>query len=106
MPRMGDWRSAGSRRRLRSAPAHPRSTAAMLRILVAATLIMLVMVVVKDRRLLQQARLLSSCVSITRPPGQTGYRHACGGGRLDGPRALSRQACKSRTMADNVEYWR
>lgn len=78
----------------------------MLRILVAATLIMLVMVVVKDGRLLQQAGLLSSCVSITTPSGQTGYWHACRGGRLDGHRDLSRQACKSRTLADNVEYWR
>jgi hypothetical protein len=78
----------------------------MLRILVAATLIMLAMVVVKDGRLLQQTGLLSSCVSITTPAGQTGYWHACQGGRLDGHRDLTRRACKSRSRASNVEYWR
>ena len=78
----------------------------MLRILVAATLVMLAMAVVKDGRLLQQAGLLSTCESVTTPAGQTGYWHACRGGRLDGHRDLSRHACKSRSRASNFEYWR
>jgi hypothetical protein len=78
----------------------------MLRILVLATFAMLVMVLVKDGRVLAQAGLLSSCESVATPAGKTGYWQACRAGRLDGHPDLSRQLCKTHTMAENVEYWR
>jgi hypothetical protein len=78
----------------------------MLRILVATTLIVLVMVAVKDGRALEQSGLLGSCKAVATPAGQTGYWHSCRAGKLDGRPDLSFRPCTSHHTMGKVEYWR
>jgi hypothetical protein len=78
----------------------------MLRILVASTLIVLVMVVVKDGRTLERSGLLGSCSAIATPAGQTGYWQSCHAGRLDGRPDLSLRPCTAKQTSGQVEYWR
>jgi hypothetical protein len=78
----------------------------MLRILVASTLIVLVMVAVKDGRALEQSGLLGSCEAIATPAGQTGYWQSCRAGKLDGRPDLSLRPCASQRTLGKFEYWR
>jgi hypothetical protein len=78
----------------------------MLRILVASTLIVLVMVAVKNGRALERSGLLGSCNAIPTPAGQTGYWQSCRAGKLDGRPDLSLRPCTSKQTSGELEYWR
>lgn len=78
----------------------------MLRILIAAALIVVAMAVIKDGRALEQTGVLSSCEAVAAPEGRSGYWVACRAGKLEGRPNLSRRSCESKGVEGGVEYWR
>ena len=78
----------------------------MFRIFIAAALIVVAMVVIKDGRALEQTGLLSSCKAVAAPTGQSGFWEACRPGKLEGRPDLARRSCQSHGVAQEVEYWR
>ena len=78
----------------------------MLKILLAALLIVAAMVAIKNGRVLRDAGLTGSCDSIARPVGQTGTWKVCKRGRLEGRPDLSRQGCTAEGVAGKLQYWR
>ncbi len=78
----------------------------MLRIFIAAALVVAAMAVIKDGRALEETGLLASCRTVAAPAGQTGYWEACRAGKLEGRPDLARRSCVSEGIAGGVEYWR
>ena len=78
----------------------------MIRAAVVVGLILASMVAIKDDRTLRHARIVSSCHAVAAPRGDTGFWAACRPGRLEGRPNLRRNACESRGIVANVEYWR
>jgi hypothetical protein len=78
----------------------------LLKILLAALLIVAAMVAIKNGRVLRDAGLTGSCGSITKPVAQTGTWKACKRGRLEGRPDLSRQGCTAEGVAAKLQYWR
>ena len=78
----------------------------MLKILVASTLIVLVMVGVRNGHALEKSGLLGSCSAVATPAGQTGYWQSCRAGRLDGRPDLSLRPCTAKQTSGKLEYWR
>ena len=78
----------------------------MFRGFLAAALVVVVMVVIKDGRALERTGILSSCTSIAPPLGQNGYWEACRPGKLEGRPNLTRRSCTSQVRVRDVEYWR
>jgi hypothetical protein len=83
-----------------------RKEAAMLRMFLAAALIVAAMVVIKDGRVVQDAGLTGSCSSAVTPAGETGVWKACRPGKLDGRPDLSRKACTVSGISGTVQFWR
>lgn len=75
-------------------------------VLVAAVLVIVLMVAVKDGRFLRQAGLTGGCRPVATPKGQDGSWQACDPGKLQGAPNLSRQGCKSVGFVGKTEYWR
>ncbi len=75
-------------------------------VLVAAALILLLMVAVKDGRLLREAGMTGGCRPVAAPKGQDGDWQACDPGKLEGAPDLARQDCKSVIFVGKTEYWR
>ena len=78
----------------------------LFRMFLAATLVVAVMLAVKDGRLLRDAGLTGSCSSIPAPGATHAYWQACKKGRLDGRPDLSRQGCKAVAVKQGLEWWR
>ena len=77
----------------------------LFRMFLAATLVVAVMLAVKDGRILRDAGLKASCTNVPAPAGERGFWAACKKGRLDGRPDLSRQGCKAVTIRAKVEWW-
>jgi hypothetical protein len=75
-------------------------------VLVAAALIFVLMIVIKDGRALRQAGLTGGCRPVATPKGEDGDWQACDPGKLQGAPDLGRQGCKSVTFVGKTEYWR
>ena len=78
----------------------------MYRAAVVVGLILAVMVVIKDGRALQHVGILSSCTAVVAPAGDEAAWHACRAGKLEGRPNLARNACESRGVRAELEYWR
>ena len=78
----------------------------LFRMFLAATLVVAVMLAVKDGRLLRDAGLTGSCSSVAAPGATHTFWQACKKGRLDGRPDLSRQSCKAVAIKGGVEWWR
>jgi hypothetical protein len=77
----------------------------LIRILVAAAVVLALMLVVKDGRVMRDAGLTGSCASAkTYPDGS--QLEACSAGKLAGRPSLSAQGCTSTGLAGTYEYWR
>ncbi len=76
----------------------------MIRIFLAATLVLAVMIVVKDGRVLRRAGVTGSCVSAAVAPDGSETK-ACRPGKLEGRPDLSGQGCTALTIAGRWEYW-
>ena len=74
--------------------------------MVAAVLIVLVMIAIKDRRLLREAGLTGDCHTVATPKGREGNWQACVPGKLQGAPDLTRQSCTSAGFDGKAEYWR
>ncbi len=75
-------------------------------VIVAAALIFVLMVVIKDGRVLRQAGLTGGCRPVATPKDQDGDWQACDPGKLQGAPDLTRQGCKSVSFLGKTEYWR
>ena len=78
----------------------------LFRMFLAATLVVAVMLAVKDGRLLRDAGLTGSCSSVAAPGATHTFWQACKKGRLDGRPDLSRQGCKAVAVKQGLEWWR
>jgi hypothetical protein len=75
------------------------------RILVFATLVLAVMVAVKDDRFMRRAGLTAAC-SVVQQAADGTQLAACHPGRLEGRPDLSSRGCIDAGIAGTVEYWR
>ena len=75
-------------------------------VFIAAVLIVLVMIAIKDGRLLREAGLTGGCRVVATPQGQEGDWQACVPGKLQGAPDLTRQSCTSAGFHGGSEYWR
>jgi hypothetical protein len=78
----------------------------MLRVFIAAALVVAALVAVKDGRVLTRAGLVGSCSAVAAPAGQAGVWEACRAGKLEGRPDLSRHSCVSAGVRRGLEYWR
>jgi hypothetical protein len=78
----------------------------MLRVFVAAVLVVVAMAVIKDGRTLHETGILSACTSVTAPPGEDDHWEACRPGKLEGRPNLTRHSCVSAGLSGATEYWR
>ena len=74
--------------------------------LVAAALIFLLMVAIRDGRFLRDVGLTGGCRPVAAPRGEEGDWQACEPGKLQGAPDLTRQGCKSVVLVGKTEYWR
>jgi hypothetical protein len=77
-----------------------------IKILLAASLVLAGMLIVKDGRVFARAGLTASCSEISAPGGHDSFLQACKRGRLEGYPDLSSKACVSIGTKKSVEYWR
>jgi hypothetical protein len=75
-------------------------------VLVAAALIFVLMLAVKDGRFLREVGLTGGCRAVAAPKGEDGAWQACEPGKLQGAPNLTRQSCKSVMVVGKTEYWR
>jgi hypothetical protein len=75
-------------------------------VLLAAVVIVLVMIAIKDGRLLREAGLTGGCRPVAAPQGVDGDWQACDPGKLQGAPDLARQGCTSVSFVGKTEYWR
>jgi hypothetical protein len=75
-------------------------------VFLGAVLILLVMVAIKDGRLLREAGLTGGCRPVAAPKGLDGDWQACDPGKLQGAPDLTRQGCSSVSFVAKTEYWR
>jgi len=75
-------------------------------VLLAAALIVLLMIVIKDGRALRQVGLTGGCHAVATPRGDEGTWQVCDPGKLQGTPNLSRQGCKSMKFEGGRQYWR
>jgi hypothetical protein len=74
-------------------------------VLVAAALIFVLMLAIKDGRFLREVGLTGGCRPVAAPKGQDGVWQACEPGKLQGAPDLTRQSCKSVMVVGKTEYW-
>ena len=75
-------------------------------VFLGAVMIILVMVAIKDGRLLRQTGLTGGCRPVAAPKGLDGDWQACDPGKLQGAPDLTRQGCTSVSFVGKTEYWR
>ena len=75
-------------------------------VLLAAVVVVLVMIAIKDGRLLREAGLTGGCRPVAAPRGVDGDWQACDPGKLQGAPDLTRQGCTSVSFVGKTEYWR
>ena len=78
----------------------------VVRIVLVAALIAASLVVVQQKRVLQNAGLTGYCTSIATPSGQSGHWYECRPGSLTGTPELSRRSCVHASRRGEVERWR
>jgi hypothetical protein len=77
-----------------------------IKILLAASLVVAGMLIVKDGRVFAHAGLTASCSEIAARSGQDNTVQACKRGRLEGYPDLSHKSCVSIGTKKSIEYWR
>jgi hypothetical protein len=78
----------------------------MIRIWLIAMLAAALLVVARNTALLHATGLLSSCSTVSAPPGRHGSWRSCRKGLLDGRADLSKDACRSEGRMGSRDYWR
>jgi hypothetical protein len=77
-----------------------------IRMAVLTALLAGFMAVVADGRLIERAGLVGRCTAAaSAPEDERGHWQACRPGLLEGRPDLSKKACVSRVVRDDVEYW-
>jgi hypothetical protein len=75
------------------------------RVVVFATLVLALMVAVKDGRILSKTGLAGSC-TVVQAAADGSELEACRAGKLEGLPDLRRQGCKDAGVSGTYEYWR
>jgi hypothetical protein len=75
-------------------------------IFVGVLLVFVVMLVIKDGRLLHGDSVNGGCRAVAAPAGDAGSWQACETGTLDAAPDLRRQGCTSMRVAGKTTYWR
>jgi hypothetical protein len=75
------------------------------RIVFVASLVLALMIAVKDGRVLRKAGLTGSC-SLVQVSADGSVLQACHPGALEGRPDLRRQGCRDAGLAGKTEYWR
>jgi hypothetical protein len=75
-------------------------------VFLAAALILVLMLVIKDGRVLREVGLTGGCHAVATPKGEDGDLQACNPGKLQGAPDLTRQGCTSVALEGKTEYWR
>ena len=78
----------------------------LLKIAIAAAVVVAAMLVAKETTVLQRTGLLSSCSAVAAQGANETSWQACRAGKLDGRPDLSRKSCTARGIVGEVEYWR
>jgi hypothetical protein len=78
----------------------------VVRIVLVAAFIAATLVVVQQKRVLQNAGLTGYCASTATPAGQSGYWFECRPGTLTGTPELSRSSCVRASRHGDIERWR
>jgi hypothetical protein len=78
----------------------------VVRIVLVAAVIAASLVLVQQKRVLENAGLTGYCASIATPSGQSGYWFECRPGSLTGTPELSRSSCVHASRRGDVERWR
>jgi hypothetical protein len=76
-----------------------------IRIAVTASLVLALMVVVKDGRVLSKAGLKGAC-AVVRTNADGSQLEACHAGKLEGRPDLTRHGCRDAGVAGRYQYWR
>ena len=87
-------------------PPRPADIESTLRILLITAALAAFMLVAKDGRVLERARLTGSCSAVAAPAGDPAPWQACRSGQLEGRPDLSRRSCTSESVVGDLEYWR
>jgi hypothetical protein len=77
----------------------------LIRIVAAGACIFVLMLIIKDGRVLRIAGLTGSC-SVVQTYQDSSELTACRSGKLEGRPDLSHRGCRSVSIAGRVEYWR
>lgn len=75
------------------------------RVLAVATLVLALMVAIKDGRVLSKAGLAGSC-AVVQTGADGSELEACRAGKLEGFPDLSRQGCRNAGVSGTYGYWR
>jgi hypothetical protein len=75
-------------------------------VFIAAALIFVLMVLIKDGRFLREVGLTGGCRPVATPKDQDGAWQACDPGKLQGTPDLNRQGCKPMGNVGPTVYWR
>ena len=75
-------------------------------VVVAAALILVTMIAIKDGRLFHHSGFTGGCTAVATPSGQTGAWQKCTAGKLQGAPDLTRQGCTVVGRPGNTEFWR
>lgn len=79
----------------------------VVRIVLVAAVLAASLVVVQQKRVLQNAGLTGYCASIATPSGQSGYWFDCRPGKLTGTPELARSgSCTRAGRSGEIERWR
>jgi hypothetical protein len=76
----------------------------MLRIAAVGTVLIALMIAVKDQRLLQRAHLVGYCSTVARAPDGSEWRQ-CVPGKLSGRPGLELNSCTDFGRKGNAEIW-
>jgi hypothetical protein len=75
------------------------------RIVLTATLVLALMVAIKDGRILSKTGLTGSC-AVVQTDADGSQLEACQAGKLEGLPDLKRQGCKDAGVSGTYAYWR
>jgi hypothetical protein len=75
------------------------------RVITVAVLILVLMIAIKDRRVLRTTGLTATC-SVVQTAADGSQVESCRPGRLEGRPNLSRRGCTDAGSAGKSEYWR
>jgi hypothetical protein len=77
----------------------------LVRIVAAAATILVLMILVKDGRVVREAGLTGSCRVVQRSADGSAWA-ACRAGRLEGAPDLSGKSCSAGGKRGSLQYWR